>query len=243
MRRLLVSLVILGTASAQETLPSAETILDRYIEATGGQARYDRVQNEIRHMTVTVSGQSTQILVYRSRSGEMHQIANGPNGKTELGVKNGIAWSRAGDVAHVLETGEELAQALQAADLLSDGHWRQYYKFTKTVRTDALDDAPCYVLEVVPFVGAPHTLWFNQKTGMAVKEVAPLREGLDGEATTVEYFEPGGIKIARVVNTGVNGLSFTTVVDDVKYNQPIPDAIFALPSDIERLLKKRYAGQ
>jgi hypothetical protein len=41
----------------------------------------------------------------------------------------------------------------------------------------------------------------------------------------------------------MNGTLLTMVVDDVKFNQPIPNAIFALPADIERLMKKRYPAK
>jgi hypothetical protein len=53
--------------------------------------------------------------MYRTRSGEFHEIAQGAGGKSELGVIAGIAGSRTGDVAHILDTGEERAQALQEA--------------------------------------------------------------------------------------------------------------------------------
>jgi len=61
--------------------------------------------------------------------------------------------------------------------------------------------------------------------------------------TAQEYFEAGGIKMPRILSTKMNGLLLTMVVDEVKFNQPIPDSIFALPSDIERLMKKRYPAK
>ena len=233
-------------AQANPPLPSAEAILDRVVTVSGGQAGYDGVQHEIRMITANVSGTAVaQIAIYRTRSGNLHQIVSGAGGQSELGVMDGIVWSRTGDAAQILETGEERAQALQAAVLLSDGRWREAYKSAEMVGTETVDGTSCYVLTVVPFAGKPHTLWYDQKTGLQVKEVAPHPKGGDVEMKALEYFEAGGIRMPRVLvlKSQMNGAVLTMVVDDVKFNQPIPDSIFALPADIERLMKKRFAAK
>jgi hypothetical protein len=54
----LVSMVLIGSvlipcgySQANGTLPPAADIMDRYVAVTGGQSRYDQVQNEIRTLT------------------------------------------------------------------------------------------------------------------------------------------------------------------------------------------------
>jgi hypothetical protein len=55
------------------------------------------------------------------------------------------------------------------------------------------------VLKVLPFVGEPHTLWYDQNTGLQVKEISPLHAGGEGEVAAQEYFEAGGITMPRVL--------------------------------------------
>jgi len=221
-------LIPCGYSQANEKLPSAEAILDRYVAVSGGQSTYDQVQNEVRRMTVKMPNDAvSQVVIYRTRSGEFHEIAQGAGGKSELGVKGGVAWSRTGDVAQVIDTGEEHAQALQAAEPLPEGHWRQFYKSAETVGAETVEGSPCYVLKVVPFAGQPHTLWYDQKTGLQVREVSPLAAGGEAEMTAKEYLEAGGIKIPRVLQTRMNGVMVTMVVNEVKFNQPIPDSAFS----------------
>jgi hypothetical protein len=62
-RSLLAGIVFLGNFSIQYAysqatgrLPSAEAVLDRFVAVSGGQASYDRVQNDVRKMTVQASG-------------------------------------------------------------------------------------------------------------------------------------------------------------------------------------------
>jgi hypothetical protein len=235
------SLIPGGYAQTNGALPSAEAILDRYVAVSGGQSSYDRVQNETRTMTAQINGAAvSQIVIYRTRAGEFHEIAQGAGGKSELGVNGGVAWSRTGDVAHLLDSGEERAQALQEAEPLLDGHWRRVYKSAETVGTETVQGVPCYVLKVFPFVGEPHTLWYDQKTGLQVKQVSPLPDGGSAELTAKGYLEAEGIKIPRVLEVHMSGAVLTMVLDDVKFNQPIPESMLALPPDIERLMKKRY---
>jgi hypothetical protein len=227
-------------------LPSAEVILDRSVAVTGGQAGYDRIQNEVRSITAKMSGAPVaQIVMYRTRSGNLHQIMRAAGGQSELGVRGGVVWSRTGDAAQILETGEERAQALQAAVLLSEGRWREFYKSAETVGMDAVEGKLCYVLKAVPVAGEPHTLWYDQKTGLQVREVAPLPTGGTTEMTAQDYFDAGGVKIPRafLMRSQLNLPVITMVVDDVKFNQQIPDSVFALPTDIERLMKKRFAAK
>jgi outer membrane lipoprotein-sorting protein len=228
--------------SQVQPLPSAETILDRFVVVSGGQAAYNRVQNEVTKETLRVSGTTVaETLTYRTKTGNFRQIARGADGQSEIGVNNGVVWRRTGETAQILESGEERAQVLQTAELLSDGHWRQFYKSAVTVGAETVEGKPCYTLKVVPFVGEPHTLWYDQKTGLQVREVMPILGGGDGAMTAEEYFDAGGIKMARVLHSQINGVTLTTVVEDVKFDQPIPDSTFALPPDIERLIKKWFA--
>ena len=250
-RPVLAPIVLLGCSfiphaysQVATPLPSAEAILDRFVTVSGGQSAYDRVENDVRIITATVSGTAVaQIVAYRNKSGELHQIVRGAGGANELGVKDGVVWTRNGDNAHILETGEERAQALQAAELLSDGHWRKVYKSAETVGTETLKGSLCYVLKVVPMTGEPHTLWYDANTGLQAKEVSPLAAGGKGEVVAQEYFVTGGIKMPRVYEMRMNGAAIIMTVDEVKFNQLIPDSIFALPADIERLMKKRYQAK
>jgi len=56
-----------------------------------------------------------------------------------------------------------------------------------------------------------------------------------------EYFESSGIRLPHVFQVRMNGVVLTTTVDDVRFEEAIPDSVFALPPDIERLMKRRFS--
>jgi len=248
-RKRLAGAVLLGfglvpaaICQAGRALPSAEQVLDRYVAVSGGQAAYDRVQSEVKRTTVTVSGAKVaETVSYTTRNGNFRFIARGAGGQSDLGVNDGVAWTRSAERAEILETGEDRAQALQSAELLPEGHWRKFYKSVEMLGPDAVDGRPCYKLKVVPFAGEPHTLWYDQRTGLEVKEVEPVPGGGEAEMTGGEYFESSGIRLPHVFQVRMNGVVLTTTVDDVRFEEAIPDSVFALPPDIERLMKRRFS--
>ena len=225
-----------------QPLPSAEAVLDRSVAASGGHAAYDHIQNEVRKATIKVAGISVAETVgYWTKTGKYREITRSLAGQSELGVNNGIAWSQSDEKAQILETGEERAQMLQQAELLPEGHWRRFYKSAELLGTEMVEGKNCYILKVVPLAGEPHTLWYDQKTGLQVREVTPVPSGAgDNETTAEEYFDVGGIRMPRVLHAHINGLTLTIVVDDVKFDQSIPDSAFAVPPAVERLMSKRF---
>jgi hypothetical protein len=228
-------------SQTDEQLPSAAALFERYVAATGGQAAYDGVQNEVMKYTVSGGGQVlAQVVSYRTRSGDYRETGEALGGHADAGVNGGVAWKRMGDTAQLLETGEDRAQALRASVLLPDGVWRRFYPTAETVGSGMIDGKPCYILKVVPFVGGPQTLYYEKQKGLLLRKVGPGPNGVADYAFE-EYFEAGGIRVPRLLTITSLGVTLRVVVNEVKYNQPIPDSIFEPPPEISRLLKKRSA--
>lgn len=236
----LAAFALSAASSSGQELPSAEAILDRYVAVTGGQAAYDRVQNQVMKFTISMGGRVvSQATSYRTRTGDYRETGNAFGGPADAGVQGGVAWSRFGETAHLLDTGEERAQALRSAVLLPEGQWRTYYTAAETSGTGAINDKPCYVLKVVPFAGGPRKLYFDRQSGLLLRDVGPAPDGNVVEYAFEEYFEAGGIRLPRVISLSAGGATLRTVVDEVKFNEPVPDSMFVPPPEISRLLKKR----
>src|SRR5260370_40642618 len=94
MNKLALALVLTPVAffAADETLPKAETVLDRFVEATGGKAVFGKNRNEEMHATIGLAAQGLK--------GEMTVDHAGPDkdpavvepeggGKSEAGSNSG----------------------------------------------------------------------------------------------------------------------------------------------------------
>src|SRR6266849_9409751 len=88
---------LVAAYAADEPLPKAETILDRYVEVTGGKAAYQKRKTEIATGTLEFAAQGLK--------GTLTRYASDPDksyssldidgiGKIEMGSSGNIAWEK-----------------------------------------------------------------------------------------------------------------------------------------------------
>jgi hypothetical protein len=223
-------------------------ILDRYVKVTGGQAAYDRIQNQI--TTFTVSLNTGQVVSrgtsFQTRAGDFRLIEVAGEKTKETGVSAGVAWTKTQESAELLEAGEERARVLRDAFLLPEGRWRRFYTeagFETGVMVNGfvtgVDGRSCYQVAATPFAGEFKRLFFDAESGLLVKQEVEEPEG-----HTVflfeDYFEVGGgLRMPRRQVIKIKDVILHVTVDSVQFNQTIPASTFAPPAEIARLLKKK----
>src|SRR6185437_1946969 len=104
--------------AADEALPPAETVLDHYIEVTGGKAAYEQRKTEIATGTVEIAGQGLKgtLTRYSEAPDKIYVVMQFAGiGKIESGAADGVAWDTNMMTGPHVKTGDEKAQALQEA--------------------------------------------------------------------------------------------------------------------------------
>src|ERR1019366_276453 len=94
-RVLLVLLACSATGFAAGPLPSAESILDRYVQVTGGKQAYEKRKSEIAHGTVEFPalGIKGSVTRYAAQPDKYYYIVDiAAIGKMQTGVNGSIAW-------------------------------------------------------------------------------------------------------------------------------------------------------
>jgi outer membrane lipoprotein-sorting protein len=130
---------------------------------------------------------------------------------------------------------------LRDAVLLPEGQWRRFFKDAGWETGAMIDDKPCDQVAATPFVGKFQRLWFDVRSGLLVKQEVDEPEG-QAELLFEDYFDAGGIRIARRQTIKINDVTLLLTLDSVRFNQPIPSSTFDLPAEIARLLQKK-SGQ
>jgi len=80
---------------ADDALPSAETVLNHFLEATGGRAAYEKLHNQVQHGTVEFSAQGIKgsMTIYEAAPDQNRIVIELAGiGKIEQGSSNGVAW-------------------------------------------------------------------------------------------------------------------------------------------------------
>jgi hypothetical protein len=246
-RRCLVAALV-GVASfaagQDEPLPKAETILDRYIEVTGGKAAYEKRKNEVATGTIEVKAQGLKgsITRYSAEPAEEYSAVEIDGvGKMEEGTDKGVAWEKNMMLGPRIKTGAEKAQALREATFNSSLHWRELNSKVETMGTETIDGELCYKVVLTPTEAPPETMYFQKKSGLAVKTTTVAASAM-GEAPVemfaTDYKNVGGVLAPTKITQKLGGQEVTFTIQDVKTNQTIPPSRFEPPAEIKALLNK-----
>jgi len=243
----LASALLFGTGgafAADGDLPSAETILDRNVEANGGRAAYEK-----RHSTCRVEDFE---VVNTPIKGTMTTYGQAPDkkyseidipmvGKFRQGSDGRIAWSLSEMAGPKLLEGEERAIALISGRFNNELYWRELYKRVETVGMEDVDGKPAYIVVRTPKEGKPVTEYFDAATFLTVKGVMKLQTA-DGEIRAEvfpsDYRKEGGIMVPHKVVTKSAGQERVITLRTFTVNEEAPAGTFDIPAEIRALLKQ-----
>lgn len=230
--------------AADEALPKAETIMDRYVEVTGGKAAYEKRKTETATGTLLFAAQGLKgkVLRYSAEPNQSYMAMELDGiGKIEQGTSGDIAWDKNPMLGPRVKSGDEKAQTLRESRFNDALHWRDLYPKAETIGVDTVDGDECYKVQLTPKEGKPETRFFSKKSGLLVKALvtAVTQMGeMNGEALFSDYKEFGGVKIATKTMQRVAGQEIVITLDTVKINDSLPANTFEPPADIKALLNK-----
>lgn len=236
------SLAFLTISAFAQNTPTAESILDRYVEVTGSKAAYEKVKSEISTGTMEIKAQGVKgrMSVYRKAPGLSYSVIEIDGvGKIEEGVANGIVWEKSPLAGPRIKQGEEKALSVRDALLSKDLRWRDLFSKVEVSGEETIDSIPHHRVVVTPKDGGrPETRFYDQKTGLLRRMtlIAATQMGdVPVETNYFDYKEYGGIKGPGRVVTKLAGQEMTVTVTSVIVNQEIPASRFELPPDIKAL--------
>ena len=226
-------------AVSVKDLPSAESVLDKYVEVTGGKAAYEKINSTSIKATMTIAAQGI--------SGTVESLAKAPNkiyvaqnfaaiGKAEQAYDGQTAWSKDPLSGSRTLSGPELAQFQTEAIFNSPLKWRELYSKTEMLGVKSVDKKPAYAIQLTnKATKKTRTEYYDTKTGLQVKSES-VQESPQGvfpvETYYMDYRAVDGVKVpfkVRAVIAGQTELLSTTT--EYKNNVPIDDARFTKPAD------------
>jgi len=244
-RQLSLCLLAAGLAAAAQ-LPTAEAVLTRYVEATGGAEAYRAVKTQSARGSLEFKGMGLKANI-RTFSAlpnnglTIMELAG--MGEIRSGVRDGLAWELSPmQGARILE-GAEKQMALRMTRLDAPIRWRELFKEVKVEAEEEIDGRRCYRLVAIPAAeGKPEISWYDAETGLLLKSqltmVSPMGE-IPLETRMDDYRSAGPFKVPYKITQKAGPQQIDTVMEEVQWNVELPAAQFDLPADIEALVKKR----
>jgi len=226
-------------------LPKAETILDKYVEVTGGKAAYQKLhsQSESGIFEMAAAGIKGAVINYRAEPNLTYtEITLEGIGKITDGSDGKVAWSNSAMQGPHVKEGAERAQAMETARFNGELNWRDTYKTAETVGMEAVDGKDCYKVVLTPAEGPAVTHFYNKGSGLLEKismtTQSPMGE-VHVDSFPSDYRKEGDILMPHKVRQSVAGQEFTITIDTVKLNPEIPKDRFDLPDEIKALVNKK----
>jgi hypothetical protein len=229
--------------------PTAEAIMDRYVEVTGGKQAYEGLKTE---MTTGVMEMKAQGI-----KGKMSGFRNAQNfsynvveidgvGKIEEGFHEGIAWEKSAMGGPRVKTGEEKAFYMREAILARDARWRDVYSKAELSSEETIDGVVCFKLILTPKEGSrTETQFFEKATGFRkrISMVMSTQMGdLPVESTLSDYKDFGGFKAPSKVSTKMAGQELSVTISTMEFNKEIPASRFVPPADVKAIAAKVKAA-
>ena len=246
MNKLALTLLFTATPffAADEALPKAETILDRYVEATGGKAAYQKRTNTVTHgsMVFAAQGLKGEITIYQAAPNKSYSVIDLAGvGKIESGSNGEVAWESSALQGPRVKQGTEKTDALRDATFNSTVNWRDVYAKAETAGSETVGEHECYKVVLTPKAGSPTAEFFDKKTGLMVKSTAtrttPMGE-ISAEVFFDDFKKEGDVLAPHKMTQKFAGQELEIVVQSVETNVDMPKGRFDLPAEIQDLLKK-----
>ena len=235
------ALACAGLVSAAD-LPKAETLLDHYVEVTGGRKNYEKRTTEYMSGMVEIpaAGVKGKVEMWAEAPGSRVEVIEIDGvGRMETGTDGVIAWENSAIMGPRLRSGVELRYHIREALFNAPLYWRKLYKTVETVGVEKIAGIDCYRVLVTPFEGKPETWYFDQKTNFIVKllrtSVTTMGE-VNGEYLMKDFKEMDGITMPMTLVQKAAGQEIIVRFDAVKPNVKLPKDRFVPPTEIKQLL-------
>jgi hypothetical protein len=238
-----LGLAFAGVLAAAD-LPKGETLMDKYIEVTGGKAAYSKMHSSM--MTGTMEfpamGLKGKLTIYSAEPDKQYfEVTLEGVGKMQEGSSGGVAWANSAMQGPRLKEGGEKAESLMRAKFNAELNWRDLYKTVETVGLETVDGKECYKVVATPKIGNPKTLWYDKNSNLMVKlsAVTETPQGdIQSDTALTDYRKEGDVLVPHKMSIKAGPMEIAMTVDSVQVNPEIPKNTFDVPDEVKALIKK-----
>ncbi len=249
MNRLAIALLLAGALlpAAPDDLPKGETILDHYVEVTGGKAAYDKIHNQVAKGTMEFSGKGLKgtLASYQAEPNKEYSVIEIESvGKIESGTDGEVAWERSAMTGARVKSGDERDEMLRASTFNAHVNWRSLYDKAETQGMETVEGEECYKVQLTPKSGRPETEYYSKKTGLLLRttSVHTTQMGdIPSDSIVKDYKEVSGVTMPFTRVNKFAGQEIDIHLDSIEFNVELPKDRFDLPDDVKALLRKNGA--
>ncbi len=235
-------------AATTQDVPNAEVVLDKMIEASGGRAAFERIENRVIKGTFEFPGMAikTPITIYQAEPNSEYTVIEPESlGKIRDCTHNDLSWKISAVEGPHLRAGFERDRAIDLARFNREIHWRDLYTKAECVGLEDVQGHPCYKLAMTPACGGEEQLehWYIAKDSHLwlrwdFKYVME-RGSIPLEAIFTDHKAVDGLVMPFRSIHRVMGVERTVTIDSLEQNVELPEGLFDPPPEIKKMLEEQ----
>lgn len=217
-------------------LPSADQIVDKYVQAIGGKAAVEKVNSRQSKGTfdLPAMGVSAPVELYaKAPNKTVLTIDIAGFGTVQRGYNGATGWDSNPQTGMRDLSGGELAQMKLGAEFYRDVKITQLFPKMTVKGVEKVGGQDAYVVEGTSADGIVERMYFNTQTGLIVRTDidADTPEGKMAVTSLLsDYRDVDGVKVPFTIEQKTPTIEFIIKLESVKHNVPIDDAKFNKPA-------------
>jgi zinc protease len=215
-------------------VPTAERIIDRYVEAIGGRAAWLSLHSRtslgnIEFPSVHVSG---TVMMHEKAPNKVLQVVIIEGAVFRQGFDGQVAWSDDPENGLKTKSGDELSEATRDADFYRPINMKKLYTKLAVSGEEQIGERMAYLVEGTNADGTIDKVYFDEGSGLIVRAIAQRHVGTD--VTTFQqdlqdYREVDGVKLPFTVVQMGGAAPFSIHFGELHHNVELEDSEFAKP--------------
>ncbi|MBN9662479.1 MAG: photosynthetic reaction center cytochrome c subunit [Acidobacteria bacterium] len=213
--------------------PTAEQILDKYVEALGGEQAIQKVTSRVMKGVVLANGQESEIEIFAKAPNKRISAMKMPNGESLTAFDGTTGWlGSTGRPARVMSAAESDAARMDA-ELYMAVKMKSFFESIRPGRPEKIGDVACVALMGLRPGQPPVRMFFDRSTGLLVRTIRYTETPLGRNPTQIDYAdykEVDGVKVPMKWTLARPNGRFTIQIKEIQQNVAVDDSKFAKPA-------------
>jgi photosynthetic reaction center cytochrome c subunit len=222
-----------GAPAAVPALPSAEQLLERYLQALGGADAVKSVTSRVQKGQITgFGGRQSPIEVVAKAPNKRVSVTQMPRGESITAYDGSGGWLTGREGPHPMTAAEAEAARLDA-DLYFPLHVKQVFTGFRVQPSEKIDDREAVLLVAAREGKPPVRLYFDAQSGLLVRQVRYAETALGNLPTQIDYADyrdVDGVKVPFRWTLARPSGRFTIQIETTQQNVAVDDARFVMPA-------------
>ncbi len=217
----------------ESTGPTADQLLDKYVQVIGGAAAIDKISSRVMKGTIDFGGKSLAIDIYAKDPGGRISLTHMAEGDSVTAFNGHEGWlGMQGRQLREMH-GSDLDGAAIDADLHLATHLKQMFSQMEVRESEKIGTHATYEVVGQREGKPPIQLYFDQQSGLLLRLVRYGETALGWLPTQIDYAdyrEVNGVKVPYRWTLARPSGRFTIQIAELKQNVPVDDARFVKPA-------------